>query len=106
METLTRAKRPPGRPRRTGPPPPSIHIPLDPVLKANLERCAKEGKRTIRKEIELRIKNSYLQDEIYGGPKMASMFRYMADAAKSIERKYNALSTFENFEVFIQVENV
>jgi hypothetical protein len=106
METSIKAKRPRGRPRRTEPPRPSIHIPLDPAVKERLERDAKNAKRTIRKEIELRIEKSYLHDEIYGGPELASLFHELAEIAVHFPLHKKRDSFFDDFEMFVSVTRI
>jgi hypothetical protein len=106
METAITIKRPRGRPRTEAPPRSDVHARLRPGLKARLERDAKRAHRSVAKEFEVRLERSYLQDEIYGGPEMAAMFREMAEVALGYAKYKNRGSFFEDFEVFVFVRNV
>src|SRR5215469_12476422 len=106
METATTVKRPPGRPRTDASPRPMVHVRLPPALKAQLERNAKRAARSVTKEIEIRLENSYLKDEEYGGPQMAAMFRQMAEVALGYTKYKNRGSFFEDFETFAFVRDV
>ena len=107
MEASAAAKRSRGRPRNTAPPHPSIHVRLSPPLKARLEADAEKANRSVRKEIELRLENSYrVEDEIYGGPKMAALFREMAKVADGVALKQNIRSFFDDFRAFVFVKDV
>jgi hypothetical protein len=106
METATTAKRPRGRPRIDAPPRPAVHVRLPPALKAQLERDANAANRSLTKEIEARLEERYLRDEIYGGSQMASMFREMAAVAPDVIRQKNRGSFFDNFEVFVFVRDI
>ena len=74
METGTAPKRPRGRPRRDAAPRPRFTLRLPPDIKEQLERDAKRAKRSVAKEFEVRVRKSYLSDQIYGGSQMAAMF--------------------------------
>ena len=104
METAT--KRPRGRPRNAAPPRPIVHVRILAALKAQLERDAEEANRSLTKEIEVRLEQSYLRDELYGGSRMASMFREMAEVAIGFARHKNLASFFEDFEVFVFARDV
>jgi hypothetical protein len=106
METPPMAKRPRGRPRNDAPPWPDVHARIPPGLKTALERDAKRAKRSATKEFVVRLEQSYLSDEKYGGPQMAAMFRVFAEVAKSVERQQNRGSFFDDFEVFVLVRDV
>jgi len=106
METATTVKRPRGRPRTDTPDRSDVHARLSPALKARLERDAKRAHRSVAKEFELRLERSYLNDEMYGGPQMAAMFREMAEVALGYAKYRNRGSFFEDFEVFVFVRSV
>jgi len=106
METLTMAKRPRGRPRNGAPPKPEVHVRLAPDIKAQLERDAKRAKRSVTKEFEVRVRKSYLSDQIYGGPQMAAMFRELAEVALGVANQKNRGSFFDDFEVFVLIKDV
>lgn len=106
METATTVKRPRGRPRIDAPPRPAVLVRLPPALKAQLERDAKKAKRSVTKEIEVRLDKSYLRDELYGGSQMASMFREMAEVSLGVARQKDRGSFFEDFEVFVFVREI
>jgi hypothetical protein len=99
-------KRPRGRPRIDEPPKPVLHIRLAPKLKAELEEDARRAKRSVRKEIEVRLQKSYLRDEMYGGSKMASLFRELAEVASAIESQKSRGSFFDDLEVFALIRDV
>jgi hypothetical protein len=106
MESAT-AKRPRGRPRTNAPPRPSIHVRLSPPLKARLEEDAEKANRSVRKEIEIRLENSYRdEDEIYGGPELAALFRELAKIAVGVVLQKNRGSFFDDFEAFVSTTNV
>jgi hypothetical protein len=83
-----------------------VHVRLPPALKAQLERNAKRAARSVTKEIEIRLENSYLKDEEYGGPQMAAMFREMAKVALGVTRHKNRGSFFDDFETFVFIRDV
>jgi hypothetical protein len=106
METVTPAKRPRGRPRTDPPPRSDIHARLPPAVKAQLERDAKRAHRSVAKEFQFRINESYASDEHYGGPQMAALFRELAAVALGVERQRKRGSFFEDFETFVFVRDV
>jgi hypothetical protein len=79
---------------------------MPPALEERLKRDAQTANRSLTKEIEFRLEESYLRDEIYGGSKMAAMFRKMADIALGIEREHDGRSFFDDFRVFVQVSQI
>jgi HAMP domain-containing protein len=106
MKTVATVKRPRGRPRADAPPRSDVHARLEPTLKARLERDAKRAHRSVGKEFEIRLEKSYLNDEMYGGPQMAAMFREMAEVALGYVKYKNRGSFFEDFEIFVFVRDV
>jgi hypothetical protein len=106
METATTVKRPRGRPRLDAPPRAAVNVRLRPEVRAQLERDAKRATRSVTKEISVRIEKSYVSDEMFGGPQMASMFREMATAALGVERQKSFRSLFEDFETFVLVKDI
>jgi hypothetical protein len=106
METATTVKRRRGRPRIEAPPRPVVHVRIPPALKEQLERDAAEANRSLTKEIEVRLERSYLLDDVYGGSRMASMFREMADVALGVTKQKNGGSFFDDFEVFVFVRDI
>ena len=106
METATRVKRPRGRPRRDALPRPKLHVEIDPVLKAHLETAAKAADRSLAREFNVRLSDSFAGDEIYGGLKMAALFRELAEVAVGVARQKNRGSFFEDFETFVMIRRV
>jgi hypothetical protein len=106
MATMPTPKRPRGRPRKDAAPRPEIHVRLAPDFKAQLERDARRAKRSVTKEFEVRVRKSYLSDQIYGGPQMAAMFRELAEVALGIAKQENRGSFFDDFEVFVSVRRI
>jgi hypothetical protein len=106
METATTVKRPRGRPRLDAPPRAAVNVRLRPEVRAQLERDAKRATRSVTKEISVRIEKSYVRDEMFGGPQMASMFREMASVALGVARQKNRGPFFENFETFVLVRDI
>jgi hypothetical protein len=106
MEIATTVKRPRGRPRSSAPPRPAVHLRLPHELKMQLERDAKRTNRSLPKEIASRLNESYVSDENYGGPQMATLFREMAAVASGVERQKKRGSCFDDFETFVFVKDV
>ena len=106
METGTAPKRPRGRPRRDAAPMPEFHVRLPPEIKAQLEHDAKRAKRSVTKEFVVRVRKSYLSDQIYGGSQMATMFRELAEVAEGVANQQNSGSFFDDFEAFVLVTNI
>ena len=106
METGTAPKRPRGRPRSDAAPRPEIHVRVPPDIKEQLERDAKRTKRSVANEFEVRVRKSYLSDQIYGGSQMAAMFRELAEVAAGVANQQNRGSFFDDFEVFVLIKNI
>ena len=106
METATTAKRPRGRPGLDAPPRAAVSVRLRPEVRAQLERDAQRAKRSVTREISIRLDKSYVRDEIYGGSQMAAMFRQLAEVALGVARQRNRGSFFEDFETFVFVRDV
>src|SRR5215813_1658667 len=106
MESATTVKRPRGRPRLDAPPRAAVSVRLRSEVRAQLERDAKRANHSVTKEISLRIEKSYLRDGVLGGPRMAAMFRNMADVALGVTRQRRRGSFFEDFETFVFVRDV
>ena len=106
METGTAPKRPRGRPRRDAAPMPEFHVRLPPEIKAQLEHDAKRAKRSVTKEFVVRVRKSYLSDQIYGGSQMATMFRELAEVAEGVANQQNSGSFFDDFAVFVSVKHI
>jgi hypothetical protein len=85
---------------------PEIYVRMPSALEERLKRDAQIANRSLTKEIEVRLERSYLRDEIYGGSKMAAMFREMADIALGMERQHEGRSFFDDFRVFVQVSKI
>jgi hypothetical protein len=85
---------------------PEIYVRMPSALEERLKRDAQIANRSLTKEIEVRLERSYLRDEIYGGSKMAAMFREMADIALGMERQHEGRSFFNDFRVFVQVNKI
>jgi hypothetical protein len=85
---------------------PEIYVRMPSALEERLKRDAQTASRSLTKEIEIRLDRSYLRDKIYGGSKMAAMFREMADIALEIERQHQGRSFFDDFRVFVQVSKI
>src|SRR5215469_5093958 len=92
-------KRPRGRPRIEAPPRDLLHIRAPAAIKAELEQDARTAHRSVTKEVVTRVCKSYLSDDQYGGPELASLFRQMGEATTAIETKFGQGSFFQNFEV-------
>jgi hypothetical protein len=106
METATRVKRPRGRPRRDAPPRPKIHVEIDSAVKVHLETAAQAADRSLAKEVNIRLTDSAIRDEVYGGPEMAALFRELAEVAIGIARQNNRGSFFEDFETFVRIRQI
>ena len=106
METATTAKRPRGRPRLDAPPRAAVNVRLRPEVRAQLERDAQRAKRSVTKEISIRLDKSYIRDEMFGGSQLSSMFREMAAVALGVERQKKRGSLFDDFETFVFVRDV
>jgi hypothetical protein len=100
------AKRARGRPPSSAPPRPPLNIRLAPELRSELEQDARRAKSSIRKEIETRLRRSYLRDAVYCDPQMAVMFREMAQVAESIKNEKGQSSFFEDLEVFADTRKI
>jgi hypothetical protein len=105
META-RVKRPRGRPRRDAPPRPKLHVEVDPLIKTHLETAAKAAERSLVREFNVRLSDSFARDEVYGGLKMAALFRELAQVAVGIARQKNRGAFFEDFGTFVLTRGV
>src|SRR5262245_58042064 len=83
-----------------------IYVRMPAALEVRLKRDAKRANRSMTKEIQVRLEESYLRDEIYGGSTMASMFRKMAEIALAIEKQHKDKSLFDDFRVFILIKAI
>src|SRR5262245_50912099 len=63
------------------------------------EAAAKSG-RSISQEIELRLEQSFLDEEALGGREMLGLFRMMAGAAMMVEERLGGRSWSTDWEAF------
>ena len=106
METASTAKRPRGRPRLDAPPRAVVNVRLRPEVRAQLERDAQRAKRSVTREISIRVDKSYIRDEMFGGSQLAALFREMASVALGVERQSKRGSLFDDFETFVFIRDV
>jgi hypothetical protein len=85
----------------------AVNVRLRPEVRAQLERDAQRAKRSVTKEISIRLEKSYVRDEMYGGSQMAAMFRELAGVASVISRQEKSRgSFFDDFKLFVLVRNI
>jgi hypothetical protein len=73
-------------------------------LKRDLEHRSNETGRSIAQEVEYCLEAWLALEQVFGGPRMAALFRLMAAAAALIEAEVGRGSTMTNYQTFCAVE--
>lgn len=67
-----------------------LSVRVTPDLHERLRAASEEASRTISQEIELRLRESFNQDQRFGGPFLYALFRVLAERISEIEHQTGA----------------
>jgi len=72
-------------------------------LRERLEQSAQDSGRSVSQEVETRLEQSFLGEDIHGGARLVKLFRRLGATATQIESKYSLGSFFDNYSIFMEV---
>ena len=93
-----RAKLPPGKGKRA-----PLNMRTTQEVRERLEKAAADSGRSLVQEVEVRLEQSFLEEDALGGMQFRALFRLLGNAAVLIERK-TGKSCFEDWNTWVAVQ--